>query len=90
MLTRFAMSGATPTAPLYVNDPVGRGVGQAGHVLATIPSVVAGSPGRRVPGYGVLKVLGNSVPGWPLAMSASPDNGPNENMNVCTPLAIVE
>src|SRR5579859_3741266 len=94
MLTRFAMSRASPTAPLYVKEAVGRGVSGyvMGQVLATIPSVVAGSPGRRgtVPGYIVLNTAGNSVPGRPLAMSASPDSGPKENMNVCVPLAIVE
>jgi hypothetical protein len=52
--------------------------------------VVAGSPGRRVPGYVVLKTEGNSVPGKPFAISASPDSGPKENMNVCVPFAIVE
>ena len=34
-------------------------------------------------------MLGNSVPGRPLAMSAIPDNGPKENMKVCVPSAIV-
>ena len=53
-------------------------------------SVVAGSPGTRVPPYTVLKMLGNCVPGRPAAMSARPDNGPNENMNVWVPLAMVE
>jgi len=33
-----------------------------------------------MPGAMALKVLGNSVPGFPLAMSVIPDNGPNENM----------
>ena len=36
-----------------------------------------------------LNVLGGSVPGRPLAMSASPDRGPNENMYVCVPSPIV-
>src|SRR5271166_5603185 len=86
------MSRAVPTAPFQVNGEVEltRGVGHAGQVLATVPSVVAGSPGRRVPGYCVLKTLGNCVPGKPLVMSASPESGPNENMNVCVPFAIVE
>ena len=56
-----------------------------------IASVVAGSPGsKRAAGYTVLNTLGNSVPGSPAAISARPDNGPNENMNVCVPFAMVE
>jgi hypothetical protein len=54
------------------------------------PSVVAGSPRVSVPGNGVLKTFGNWVLGWPAATSASPESGPNENMNVCVPSAIVE
>src|SRR3974390_2465353 len=64
-----------------------------------MPSLVAGSPGKRfvivwvgvtVFVYTVLKTLGGSVPGRPWAISASPDSGPNANMNVCVPFAIVE
>ena len=54
------------------------------------PSVVAGSPGTNVPGYTLLNTFGNCVPGKPFAMSASPDSGPNENMNVWVPSAMVE
>src|ERR1700722_18009658 len=95
MLTRFAMSGASPTAPLNVKPPVelrGNVGDQEPQVLAATPSVVAGSPGRRLlsDGYNVLKVEGNSVPGWPFAMSASPAKGPNANMKVCVPSAIIE
>src|SRR5215469_9221282 len=34
-------------------------------------------------------MYGNSVPAWPAAMSARPESGPNENMNVCVPSASV-
>jgi hypothetical protein len=73
-------SGINPTAPLYVNAP------------APLRPDVAGSPGRTGtgPGYTVLKTIGNSVPGPPLAMSTSPDNGPKENMYVCVPSPIDE
>src|SRR5439155_14341136 len=62
-------SGTSPTAPLYVTP------------------LVAGSPGCSgvAPGYTALKTLGNCVPGRPLAMSVSPDNGPKENRYVCVP-----
>jgi hypothetical protein len=53
------------------------------------PTAVAGSPGINVLGAVVLKTAGNSVPGKPLAMSASPDKGPKENMYVCVPSPIV-
>src|SRR6516164_3867903 len=53
------------------------------------PALVAGSPGTRRPGDTVLKSVGNWVPGLPLAMSASPDSGPKENMYVCVPSPIV-
>jgi hypothetical protein len=53
-------------------------------------SVVAGSPGCKVTGATVLKTFGKSVPGSPAAMFANPDNGPNENIKVCVPSAIVE
>src|ERR1700733_2815647 len=64
-----------------------------------VPSVVAGSPGEgvappllpeSVPANVVLKTSGNSVPGWPLAISARPDSGPKEYMNVWVPSPIVE
>src|SRR6266853_4099862 len=73
-------SGTSPTAPLYEkvpSAPLGYVV-----VLASAPSVVAGSPGAITPVYTVLKTLGNSVPGRPAAISASPDSGPKENMYV--------
>ena len=41
-------SPINPTAPFHVNAPVGRG--NEGQVLAIIPSVVAGSPGDKIPG----------------------------------------
>jgi hypothetical protein len=85
LIGKFALgltsrSGINPTAPLYVNAP------------APVRPDVAGSPGRTGtgPGYTVLKTLGNSVPGPPLAMSTSPDNGPKENMYVCVPSPIDE
>src|SRR6267143_234071 len=67
------MSGTSPTAPLYATP------------------LVAGSPGCSgvAPGYTVLKTLGNCVPGRPLAMSVSPDNGPKENRYVCVPSPMV-
>ena len=89
------MSGARPTAPFHVNAGVsrwgtaacpwrgaaGRPVGR-GRVTARQRTVLTG--------YGVLKIFGNWVPGRPAAMSARPESGPNENMNVCVPSAIVE
>jgi hypothetical protein len=42
------------------------------------------------PGHGVLKTFGNWVAAWPAAMSAKPESGPKENMNVCVPSAMVE
>jgi hypothetical protein len=58
---------------------------------ALASTVVAGSPGSRfdVPVYTVLKTFGNWVPGRPVAMSASPDNGPKANRYVCVPSPIV-
>src|ERR1035438_8498899 len=72
---RLSASGVKPTAPFQANPPrVGATVS-----VGTAPSDVAGSPGAIVPGYTLLNTLGNSVPGCPLAISASPDNGPKEN-----------
>src|ERR1700686_1342709 len=80
-------SGVSPTAPLYPNADklIDEPPAPAGS------SVVAGSPGISFvgPAYGVLKTVGDSVPAWPFAMSARPDNGPKENMYVCVPSAIV-
>jgi hypothetical protein len=93
------MSGVSPTAPFHVN-PVAEFGGQTvyGDIPLVAPSVVAGSPRIRgveqlllsvQPGYGTLKPLGNCVPGRPAAISASPESGPKENMNVCVPSPIV-
>ena len=83
MITRFGMLAVNPTAPLYpkVDGPFGPG---------PAPSLVAGSPGcSRGPEYTELKTYGNSVPGKPFLMSASPDNGPKENRYVWVPSPIV-
>src|SRR5579864_4364321 len=63
-VTMFGMSGARPTAPFQVNAAAAvlNGVaGEPGQGRAPVaaPSVVAGSPRVSVPGYGVLKTLGN-------------------------------
>src|SRR5215472_794389 len=85
-------SGARPTAPFQVNGPPV--LPDPGDAPLAAPSLVAGSPGlsgaELALGNGVLKVLGNSVPGCPRAMSASPESGPKENMKVCVPSAMVE
>jgi hypothetical protein len=52
--------------------------------------VVAGSPGISWLFGRVLKTFGYCVPGRPFEMSEMPDSGPNENMYVCVPSAIVE
>src|SRR5579864_744810 len=87
-------SGVRPTAPLNVNGgavpPVVFEMNGYEVTAVVIPFVVAGSPGTRVPVYTVLNTLGTRVPARPAAISARPDNGPNENINVCTPLAMVE
>jgi hypothetical protein len=56
-----------------------------GEAPVIAPSVEAGSPRVSVLGYGALKIFGNWVPGWPAAISARPESGPNENMNVWVP-----
>ncbi len=87
-------SGTRPTAPLNENGAavpvVVLDLNGYEVTVVSIPSVVAGSPGTRIPLYTLLNTLGNCVPGRPAAISARPDNGPNENINVCTPLAMVE
>jgi hypothetical protein len=94
------MSGVSPTAPFHVNKGLVAGgfVNVHGDAPLVAPSVVAGSPRIRgveqlllsvQPGYGTLKPLGNCVPGRPAAISASPESGPKENMNVCVPSPIV-
>jgi hypothetical protein len=91
-VTICVISGARPTAPFHVNAGV-NGAGAPVHGIAPLdaPSVVAGSPRTSaVPLYGVLKIYGNWVEGWPAATSAKPESGPNANMNVCVPSAIVE
>ena len=77
-------SAVRPTAPLYVKAAPGSNAlpGTYDVPSSLAPSVVAGSPGAIIPGYTVLKTFGNSVPGWPFAISASPDSGPKENMYV--------
>src|SRR6516164_4726187 len=85
--TSTSGSPVSPTAPFQVKGaalvpPL------PGELPAVPPSVVAGSPRSSticpaVPGYTVLKTSGYCVPGSPAAMSASPDNGPKENMYVC-------
>src|SRR5215469_11899756 len=77
-----------PTAPFHVNA-VPAPTPTPGEAPVTAPSVVAGSPRTSVPGYGVLKTVGNSAPVLPEAMSASPESGPKENINVCVPSASV-
>src|SRR5947209_16733860 len=76
-------SGTRPTAPLNENGaavPPGVVFDLNGYevTVVSIPSLVAGSPGTRIPLNTLLNVLGNSVPGRPAAISARPDNGPNE------------
>src|SRR5271167_5048694 len=84
------ISGAKPTAPFQVNAADVSGTARPGEAPLVAPSVVAGSPRVSVPGYGVLKTYGNCVDGWPAATSAKPESGPNENMKICVPSAIVE
>src|SRR5450631_374820 len=88
-LTVMSASGVNPTAPLYVNAGVAAPPLPAVYAPTSLaPSVVAGSPGIKVPENTVLKTLGYSVPELalrepsvlPAAMSARPDSGPNENM----------
>jgi hypothetical protein len=90
MVTRCAMSGYRPTAPFHVNAGT-NGPGAPVHGVAPLvaPSVVAGSPRVSVPGYGLLKILGNWDEGRPAATSAKPESGPKENINVCVPSASV-
>jgi len=85
------MSGAKPTAPFHLNTGDNPPVvtPTPGELPVVAPSVVAGSPRVSVPGYGVLKISGNWVPGRPAAMSARPESGPNENMKVWVPSASV-
>src|SRR6266567_6636729 len=45
--------------------------------------------GRPPPRNSPLKMFGGSVPGRPIAMSASPDNGPKAKRYVCVPSPIV-
>jgi hypothetical protein len=85
-VTRYAISGARPTAPFHRNIGLIAGLlGAHGEAPVVAPSVAAGSPRVSVPGYGVLKIFGNWVAGWPAAISARPESGPNENMNVWVP-----
>src|SRR5437879_1792995 len=50
---------------------------------------VAGSPGCRGDEGRLLNSPGKPVPGSPLAILVSPDNGPKENMYVCVPSPMV-
>ncbi len=61
MVTMFGMSGARPTAPFHENGGTTVPVvtPTPGEAPLVAPSVVAGSPRVSVPGYGVLKTLGN-------------------------------
>jgi hypothetical protein len=99
-VTIVEISGVKPTAPFHVNSGLLVGLFVAAHGDAPLvaPSVKAGSPRTNgveqlaalvQPGYGVLKTYGNWVDGRPAAMSAKPESGPNENMNVCVPSASV-
>src|SRR5215469_17205874 len=65
-------SGASPTAPL--NESALVDSGNPGHVPATIPFEVAGSPGTSALEV-ALKTPGNCVPGLPSAISFNPDRG---------------
>src|SRR5579862_4862088 len=76
-VTRYAMSGARPTAPFQVKDGAKFGRAEVavedpgyGAEPLLAPSVVAGSPRVSVTGLGVLKMFGNWVAGLPAAMSA--------------------